>query len=193
MAAGAGVIVGLGNPGPDYESTRHNVGFWVVERVASAQGVQFRQESKLLGLACRVNLAGVEVRLFKPLTFMNRSGQAVSSLCRYFQVAPEALVVVHDELDLSPGQVRLKWGGGHAGHNGLRDIIAALGTPDFWRLRIGIGHPGERHQVVDYVLSRPARAEEEAIRTAVDGAAATLPDLVRGGYQQAMNRLHSGR
>ncbi len=193
MTAGIGLIVGLGNPGPEYESTRHNVGFWLVDRLASEQGAQFRQESKLLGMACRISLTGTEVRLFKPMTFMNRSGQAVSSVCRYFQLAPEALIVVHDDLDLPPGQLRLKWGGGHAGHNGLRDIIAALGTADFWRIRIGIGHPGERDRVIDYVLSRPTRADEDALRKAVDEGVAALPELARGGFQQAMNRLHSGR
>jgi PTH1 family peptidyl-tRNA hydrolase len=185
--------VGLGNPGPEYQATRHNVGFWLVEQVAAEQGAQFRHEGKWLGMACRVVLGGEEVRLFKPMTFMNRSGRAVSSICHYFEVAPEALVVVHDELDLPPGQARLKWGGGHAGHNGLRDIISALGTGDFWRLRIGIGHPGERDRVVDYVLSRPARAEEEAIREALAAVTGVVPELVGGAYQKAMNRLHGGR
>lgn len=187
------LVVGLGNPGPEYATTRHNVGFWFADRIAADQGAVFRHEGKFLGMACRVLIGAAELRLFKPLTFMNRSGQAVSSVSRYFQVPPEAMLVVHDELDLPPGEVRLKWGGGHAGHNGLRDIIAALGGTEFWRLRVGIGHPGERNRVVDYVLSRASRADEEGILGALEAAEGCLPEVVRGEYQQAMHRLHSAR
>ena len=190
---GIRLMVGLGNPGPEYEQTRHNVGFWLVDRIAAEQGAAFRSEGKLLGMLCRLDVGGVDLRLFKPLTFMNRSGQAVSSVVRYFQIPMESMLVVHDELDLPAGSVRLKQGGGHAGHNGLRDVIAALGSPDFWRLRVGIGHPGDRNRVVDYVLSRASRAEEDAILDGLEVAAGSLKELVGGEHQRAMNRLHSSR
>lgn len=190
---GIRLVVGLGNPGPAYESTRHNVGFWFVDRIAAQHGATFRSEGKFLGLVSRVLIGAAEVRLFKPTTYMNRSGQAVSSIARYFQVAPDAMLVAHDELDLPPGSARIKRGGGHAGHNGLRDIMAAIGNPDFWRLRVGIGHPGDRDRVVDYVLSRPSRADEDSILDALDAAADCLTDLIGGEYPKAMNRLHSTR
>lgn len=190
---GIRLVVGLGNPGSEYERTRHNVGFWFVDSIAAAQGAVFRSEGRLLGMLCRVNVGVADLRLFKPLTYMNRSGQAVSSILRYFQIPVGAMLVVHDELDLLPGSVRLKQGGGHAGHNGLRDVISALGSPEFWRLRVGIGHPGDRSRVVDYVLSRASRADEDAILDALELAAGCLKELVEGEQQKAMNRLHSSR
>jgi peptidyl-tRNA hydrolase, PTH1 family len=187
------LIVGLGNPGPDYEDTRHNAGFWLLDRIAEQQHETFRIESRHHGLVCRLDLDGQEVRLLKPTTFMNRSGQAVSSLANYFRIAPQEILVAHDELDLSPGDVRLKTGGGHAGHNGLRDIMSALGNPGFHRLRLGIDHPNSRGAVVNYVLGRPSKADREAIDSAIGKAIDTLSWVVKGEMQRAMNQLHSSR
>ena len=184
------VVVGLGNPGGDYEATRHNVGFWFADELARTHGGSFRREAKFHGLACRVAAAGRDLWLLKPTTYMNRSGESVAALCGYLKVAPGEVLVAHDELDLPVGTARLKLGGGHAGHNGLRDIIPALGSADFLRLRIGIAHPGERSRVVDYVLGRPSRDDEAAIRTAVEEAAACLPLLLEGKLQAAQTRLH---
>jgi len=149
------LIVGLGNPGKQYENTRHNAGFWFVEEVARQYQLQFRPETKFLGEVARVQSNGHDVWLLKPMTFMNRSGQSIQSLANFYKISPDQILVVHDELDLSPGTAKLKSGGGHGGHNGLRDTIAALGTPAYLRLRLGIGHPGHRDQVVDYVLHPP--------------------------------------
>jgi len=185
------IIVGLGNPGPQYEATRHNAGFWFVELLARRHGGVFRAESRFHGLVASICLSGQECRLLKPATFMNRSGQAALSLSHYFKVPPEQILVAHDELDLPAGVVRLKQGGGHAGHNGLRDTMAALGSRDFYRLRIGIDHPEDRSRVVDYVLSRPSRADEQAIEAALEEAVDALPEIVAGQFQKAMHRLHS--
>lgn len=190
---GIRLIVGLGNPGAQYEGTRHNVGFWFVDGLAARNDGVFRLESKFHGLLCRMRLGAADVWLLKPSTFMNRSGQSVAAVARYFEVMPEEMLVAHDELDLPVGTVRLKQGGGHAGHNGLRDIISLLGSRDFWRLRIGIHHPGDRQQVVNYVLNRPSREEEGGIVDALDEAERCLPDLLDGSFQKAMNRLHGGR
>jgi PTH1 family peptidyl-tRNA hydrolase len=187
------LIVGLGNPGPDYEETRHNAGFWFVDRLAQRQHQSFRNESRHHGMVSKLIVSGEEVRLLKPKTFMNRSGQAVSSLANYFRIPPEEILVVHDELDLEPGQVRLKSGGGHAGHNGLRDIMSALGCRDFHRLRIGIDHPNDRNAVVNYVLGRPSKSDREAIDGAIDNAIDSIDEIVKGDLQKAMNRLHSSR
>jgi PTH1 family peptidyl-tRNA hydrolase len=188
---GIRLIVGLGNPGPQYEETRHNAGFWFADRVAAAAGGSFRVESKFHGMTCRVSVGGADLRLLKPTTYMNHSGQAVAALVRYFDVSPEQILIAYDELDLPAGTARVKWGGGHAGHNGMRDSIAALGTRDFWRLRIGIDHPGDKAQVVGYVLSRPSKADATAIHDAIDDAERCLPDLVAGKFQLVMNRLHA--
>lgn len=187
---GIALIVGLGNPGPAYEATRHNVGFWFVEALAARHNGQFRPESRFHGTLCRLTSGGHDLRLLKPATFMNRSGQSLAAVVRYFSIPPERLLVAHDELDLPSGSLRLKQGGGHAGHNGLRDIIQVLGNRDFWRLRIGIDHPGDRQQVVNYVLGRPTRAQEEGILAALDEAERGLPELLEGHFQRAMNRLH---
>lgn len=187
------VIVGLGNPGPDYATTRHNVGFWLVDELASRQGVVFRQEAKFRGAVCRVILAQADVWLLKPATFMNRSGQSLAAFVQFYRIPLEQVLVVHDDLDLSPGTVRLKRGGGHGGHNGLRDIMANTGAGDFSRLRIGIGHPGERARVVDYVLGRPAREDAVLIGQAIDEALDTLPLILEGKTQHAMSRLHAPR
>jgi peptidyl-tRNA hydrolase, PTH1 family len=187
------LIVGLGNPGPDYEQTRHNAGFWFVDKLAEQHHQPFRTESKHHGLVCKLNLHGEEVRLLKPTTYMNRSGQALSSLANYFRIDAEGILVVHDELDLAPGQARLKTGGGHAGHNGLRDIMSALGNRNFHRLRIGIDHPNDRADVVNYVLGRPSKSDRNLIDTAIDDAIDCLPVIIRGELQKAMNQLHSSR
>ncbi|MCU0835457.1 MAG: aminoacyl-tRNA hydrolase [Chromatiaceae bacterium] len=190
---GIRLIVGLGNPGPEYEVTRHNVGFWFADALAARHGGQFRVEGKFHGLLCRLSVGATDLRLLKPSTYMNRSGQSVGAVLRYFDYTPEQVLVAHDELDLPVGTARLKQGGGHAGHNGLRDIIAVLGTREFWRLRIGIDHPGDKAQVVPYVLSRPSREDATRVLEALDDAERSLPELLAGEFQKAMNRLHSGR
>lgn len=187
---GIRLIVGLGNPGPDYEGTRHNAGFWLVDRLAAAHREQFRGEPKFHGVLARITVFGRDVRLLKPATFMNHSGRAVAAVARYFDIAAGQILIAYDELDLPAGRVKLKLGGGHAGHNGMRDTIAALGSPDFWRLRIGIDHPGNKTQVVNYVLSRPSKADAEAITAVIEDAERCLPNLVGGRFQQAMNKLH---
>jgi len=186
------LIVGLGNPGADYAATRHNAGFWWVDRLADRYGGQFKSDSRFHGQLCRIQADGRECWLLKPGTFMNRSGQSVSSLAKYYKIGLDEILVAHDELDMSPGVVRLKFGGGHAGHNGLRDIISAMGGRDFWRLRIGIDHPGNAREVVNYVLGRPSRQHAEAIERALDEAERVLPELLDGRFQLAMNGLHSG-
>lgn len=187
---GIRLIVGLGNPGPEYALTRHNVGFWFVDALAARTGCQLRSQSKLHGMLCRASVGDGDLRLLKPTAFMNHSGRSVAAVLRYFDIAPGEMLVAHDELDLPVGTVRIKEGGGHAGHNGLRDIISLLGTRDFWRLRIGIDHPGDRQAVVGYVLSRASREDEERLLDALGDAQLSLPDLVTGHFQKAMNRLH---
>ncbi len=191
MAEAIRCIVGLGNPGPKYAETRHNAGFWFLDEIARRHGLTFRNESRFSGELARLQLSGQQCWLLKPATFMNRSGRSIGALARFYRIGPEQLLVAHDELDLPPGTVRLKQGGGHGGHNGLRDTIAVLGSRDFHRLRIGIGHPGHRDQVVDYVLSRPRREEEILIRQAIDRAADQLQAILEGRFQQAMNLLHA--
>lgn len=189
MPAPIDLIVGLGNPGGNYEQTRHNAGFWFVDALARQSGT-FRSESKFQGDVCKISLSGHDCWLLKPATFMNRSGQSVTALAGFYKVPAENILVVHDELDLPPGVARLKQGGGHGGHNGLRDIIARLGA-DFMRLRIGIGHPGSKEQVVDYVLQRPSLADRQQIDSAIAAALAVMPELLCGEAQRAMNQLHS--
>lgn len=185
------LIVGLGNPGREYEDTRHNAGFWWVDRVAAARGATLNPDKKFHGLAARIHVAGYEAWLLKPATFMNRSGQAVSALAAFYKITPEEILVIHDELDLPPGEARLKKSGGHGGHNGLRDIIAHLGTQDFWRLRLGIGHPGDKSQVADFVLHPARREEQELIDAAVDKSLPLLPQLLAGEFPAAMLKLHT--
>jgi len=184
------IIVGLGNPGNRYEDTRHNAGFWFVDTLARRFGAVFKEERRFQGDLARIDVAGRELRLLKPTTFMNRSGNAIRSLAAYLKVPPEAVMVVHDDLDLPAGTVRLKRGGGAGGHNGLRDVIAHLGR-EFFRLRIGVGHPGHQNEVIDYVLTRPTREEEAAIRASIDEAADVMPVLLGEGEQRAMTRLHT--
>ena len=185
------LIVGLGNPGGQYEQTRHNAGFWFVEEVARQFNVQFRPETKFLGEAARVQSNGLDVWLLKPMTFMNRSGQSIQAIAKFYKIAPEEILVVHDELDLDPGIAKLKTGGGHGGHNGLRDTIAALGTKEFKRLRLGIGHPGDRNQVVDYVLKASSKTDRALIDDAIYDATRVLPDLLNDDMARAMNQLHT--
>jgi PTH1 family peptidyl-tRNA hydrolase len=184
------IIVGLGNPGPEHLLTRHNAGFWFVDALARAQGAQFRAHSRYQGEVCRVTLDGCDVHLLKPQTYMNRSGLSVRSLLDYQKSPPGEMLVVHDDLDLPPGTARFKLGGGHGGHNGLRDTIAHCG-PDFWRLRLGIGHPGDRSQVIDYVLQRAAPVDEDAIVQGIDAALQALPVFIRDGAEHAMKLLHT--
>jgi len=186
------IIAGLGNPGPEHRLTRHNAGFWFVDALARALGAQFRSHARYHGEICRVPLDGRDVVLLKPNTYMNRSGLSVRALLDYVKAPAGELLVVHDELDLPPGTARLKLGGGHGGHNGLRDIITHCGA-DFWRLRLGIGHPGDRSQVIDYVLQRAAPVDEEALLSAIDGALQVLPVFVRDGSEKAMHALHRAR
>lgn len=184
------LIVGLGNPGPTYARTRHNAGFELADELARRAGASFRHEGRHHGELARARIAGTEVWLLKPMTYMNLSGQAVRSVAGFYRIAPQSILVAHDELDFPPGVVRLKEGGGAGGHNGLRDLIAQLGDP-FWRLRIGIGHPGDRGAVLDYVLGRAPAAEAELIREAVMAAADAVPIMLTEGTQKAMNRLHA--
>jgi PTH1 family peptidyl-tRNA hydrolase len=185
------LIVGLGNPGAEYEQTRHNAGFWFVDELARVNQCSMRKEARFHAEVGRCTLHGHDCRLQKPITFMNRSGQAAIALADFLRIPPSEILVVHDELDLEPGTVRLKKGGGHGGHNGLRDLIAHLGTQDFMRLRLGIGHPGDRNQVVDYVLHRPSRDEREQIDAAIQRALDVMPLTVAGEFERAMHKLHS--
>lgn len=186
------LIVGLGNPGDEYAHTRHNAGFRFVDVLASRHGGSLRADRRHHGDLARVQIGDAEVILLKPMQYMNRSGGPVGSVADFYKIAPDSILVVHDELDLPVGTVRLKEGGGHGGHNGLRDLIPRIGE-GFWRLRIGIGHPGEKSEVVDYVLTRAPAAEDEAIRAAVEAAADVLPVLIAEGPQRAMHQLHSER
>jgi PTH1 family peptidyl-tRNA hydrolase len=185
------LVVGLGNPGAEYQATRHNAGFWWVDEFARSNGVQFRDEHKFHGQVARVQVQGRDTWLLKPQTFMNASGRAVVALALFYKILPDEILVVHDELDLPPGSAKLKLGGGHGGHNGLKDIIAHLSTRDFWRLRIGIGHPGERSEVVSYVLKPPRQEEQPLIDAALQGAQEVAPLIIEGKLQAAMLKLHS--
>ncbi|GAB4346773.1 MAG: aminoacyl-tRNA hydrolase [Gammaproteobacteria bacterium] len=185
------LIVGLGNPGPEYRDTRHNAGFWFLDELARRYSFEFRPESRFFGETARARIEGQDTRLLKPTTYMNHSGRAVSAMAGFFRIPVEAILVVHDEIDLPPGVARLKRGGGHGGHNGLRDVIAALGSREFSRLRLGVGHPGQRDEVVDYVLRKPTREERNQIEASIDQAFDVLPDLLANRWQRAMTTLHS--
>lgn len=187
------LIVGLGNPGPEYDDTRHNAGFWFVDELARQYQGSFRSRSKLFGQEARVSIAGHDCVLFKPDTFMNKSGQAVRALLDWYGLPLSQLLIAHDELDLPVGAMRLKQGGGHGGHNGLRDIHRHLNKPDYLRLRIGIGHPGSSSQVVGYVLGRTPKADRAAIDIAIDEAGRVLADVVKGELPKAMNELHRAK
>jgi peptidyl-tRNA hydrolase, PTH1 family len=185
------LFVGLGNPGPEYEATRHNAGFWWIDDLARELKVSLVPERSYFGLVARVNRPEGPLWLLEPQTYMNLSGKSVASLARFFKIAPDEVLVAHDELDLAPGELKLKQGGGHAGHNGLRDIHAQLGSPDYWRLRIGIGHPGVKAEVANYVLAKPSGAHREAIEAALARSMTALPALMAGDMTRATQQLHT--
>lgn len=187
------MIVGLGNPGPQYANTRHNAGAWLLEKVADQAKKTLVKDSKFHGLTSRINISGQDVHLLIPTTFMNLSGQAVTAMARFYKIPADAILIVHDELDLPPGTARFKTGGGHGGHNGLRDIISCMGNEkNFHRLRIGVGHPGDSKNVANYLTEKkPSAKERTLIDTAIDEAISVLPKIVSGDTAAAMNRLHS--
>jgi len=184
------LIVGLGNPGSKYEQTRHNAGFWFVDEIARQCGAQFRTETKFSGEVCKVVIENHDIWLLKPQTFMNRSGLAIKQLASFYKIPTENILVAHDELDLEPGTIKLKTGGGHGGHNGLRDTIAHMGKT-FHRLRIAIGHPGHRDQVSDYVLGRASKDDQINIEHSINDALTVLPLLAQGHWEKAVHQLHS--
>jgi PTH1 family peptidyl-tRNA hydrolase len=184
------LIVGLGNPGPEYARTRHNAGFWLVDELARRVGGTFRSESRHQGELAKVRIDGAEVWLLKPMSFMNRSGGPVQSVANFYKVPVESILVAYDDLDFLPGVIKLKQGGGAAGHNGIRDIAPQVGD-QFWRLRIGIGHPGDRAAVLNYVLGRPSADEAHLIEDAIGAGLDVVPSLISEGGQKAMHRLHT--
>jgi PTH1 family peptidyl-tRNA hydrolase len=184
------IIVGLGNPGAEYARTRHNAGFWLVDELARRHGGKFRSEGKHQAELARVRIDSDEVWLMKPMTFMNRSGGPISSVLGFYRFTPAEMLVAHDEIDLPSGTVRLKEAGGHGGHNGLRDVIAAQGD-GFWRLRIGVGHPGAKNEVVDFVLTRAGGDEQRVIDETIAAGADAIEEMLRSGAQIAMNKLHA--
>ncbi|HNU12507.1 MAG TPA: aminoacyl-tRNA hydrolase [Rubrivivax sp.] len=186
------LVVGLGNPGPEYEATRHNAGFWWVQALADKLGARLQPERSYQGLVARVNRSEGPLWLLQPMSYMNRSGQPVAALARFYKIAAPEILVVHDELDLPPGQARLKCGGGSGGHNGLKDIHAQLGTPEFWRLRLGIGHPGVRAEVIDYVLRKPAPEQREAIHACIERTLQVSTELLAGEMDRATMKIHAG-
>lgn len=191
MSSGILLIVGLGNPGAEYANTRHNAGAWFVSEIANAANVTLRHDNKYSGLHGIAKLHGQECHLLIPTTFMNHSGQSVKALASYYKIPPESILIAHDEIDIPAGIVRLKFNGGHGGHNGLRDIISHLSSKEFYRLRIGVDHPGNSKDVVDYVLAPPRKAERQAIDDALQAAEGILPLVITGQFQKAMQLLHS--
>jgi PTH1 family peptidyl-tRNA hydrolase len=187
------LIAGLGNPGPEYEATRHNAGFWFVDEVARALKVSLVPQSNYFGLLARAQGPDAPLWLLQPMTYMNLSGKSVAALARFFKIEPAEILVAHDELDLLPGQVKLKTGGSHAGHNGLKDIQAQLGSADFWRLRLGVGHPGVKAEVVDYVLRKPPTAERELIDDGIARSLGALDDLLNAQMAQAQMKVHANK
>jgi peptidyl-tRNA hydrolase, PTH1 family len=187
------LFVGLGNPGPEYEATRHNVGFWWVDALACELKVTLTHDRSYHGLVARTTLHGQTVWLLEPQTFMNLSGKSVAALARFFKIAPEEILVVHDELDVVPGQAKLKFGGSHAGHNGLRDIHAQLGTGDYWRLRLGIGHPGVKAEVVNWVLKKPAPEHRTSIEECIARTLKAVPALLAGEMEKATLLVHTSK
>ena len=185
------LIAGLGNPGTQYARTRHNAGWWFVDALLAQQRGAWRHDAQQHADLARVRIDDAELWLAKPTSFMNRSGGPVSALARFYRITPQEILIVHDDIDLPPGVARLKQGGGHGGHNGVRDVIAHLGA-EFWRLRLGVGHPGSRDLVLDAVLDRPTGAEQQQIDDAMQRALAVVPELLSAGAQKAMHRLHSG-
>jgi peptidyl-tRNA hydrolase, PTH1 family len=185
---GIKLIVGLGNPGEKYEATRHNAGFWFVDAVAAQHNCKLAMDAKMFGLVGKMD---ADKWLLKPTTFMNGSGKAVAALANYYKITPAEILVAHDELDLPADGAKLKFGGGHGGHNGLKDIHAALGTADYWRLRLGIGHPGERNEVINFVLKAPTREENDALQANIHAACSLVPLMMAGDFEAAMQKLHT--
>ncbi|MDX1901969.1 MAG: aminoacyl-tRNA hydrolase [Gammaproteobacteria bacterium] len=191
MSSGIRLIVGLGNPGPEYANTRHNAGAWFIDMLAAAEQCTLKRETKFHGLHGILRTRSEDLHILSPTTFMNHSGQSVAAVARFYQIPASHILIVHDEIDLPVGDIRLKFDGGHGGHNGLRDIIRHLGTPQFHRLRIGVGHPGNSHDVVDYVLKAPSKADFTIIQNNLREAEKILPDLLAGKFQHAMQQLHT--
>jgi PTH1 family peptidyl-tRNA hydrolase len=187
------LCAGLGNPGPEYAATRHNAGFWWIEQIAQRLGATLTLERGYHGFLARVNWQGRPLWLLEPQTFMNRSGQSVAALARFFKILPNEILIAHDELDLPAGQAKLTYGGGRAGHNGLRDIHAQLGTPDYWRLRIGIGHPGVKTEVVNWVLQKPPLDQRIGMEQAIDRATGAFDLLAAGNMEAAMQKIHTAQ
>jgi PTH1 family peptidyl-tRNA hydrolase len=187
------LFVGLGNPGPEYDATRHNAGFWWVDALARELKANLHMEKSYHGLVARTTVHGQTIWLLEPQTWMNDSGKSVAALARFFKIQSEEILVAHDELDVVPGQAKLKLGGSHAGHNGLRDIHAQLGTDSYWRLRIGVGHPGVKSEVINWVLKKPSPEHRTAIEDSIDRSVKALPDLLAGQMEKAMLHIHTSK
>ncbi len=190
MTSAIKLFVGLGNPGDKYTATRHNAGFWWVDLIAEQSNSQLSMDAKMFGITGKLNPSN-DKWLLKPTTFMNASGKSVAAMANYYKIKPAEILVIHDELDLPAGQTKLKFGGGHGGHNGLRDIHAALGTKDYWRLRVGIDHPGDKHAVVNYVLKAPTKDEQKAIDDSLYDSSKVIDALMNGDFDKAMLALHT--
>jgi len=190
VSANIQLIVGLGNPGPEYEHTRHNAGANFVETLVNVNNAEFKLEKKFFGLYAKIRLADTDIHCLIPITFMNRSGQAIAAVARFYKIPVESILVAHDELDIAPGTARFKQGGGHGGHNGLRDTIAHLGSNDFARLRLGIGHPGNSRDVVNYVLKKAPKAERTLTSAAIEEALLILPEAVKGNWNKAQTLMN---
>jgi peptidyl-tRNA hydrolase, PTH1 family len=186
--SGIKLLVGLGNPGDKYEATRHNAGFWFIDAIAAQTNSKLALDAKMFGFVGKLD---ADTWLLKPTTFMNNSGKAVAALANYYKILPAEILVVHDELDLPAGTAKLKFGGGHGGHNGLKDIHAALGTADYWRLRLGIDHPGDKNEVINYVLKAPTKAEKDALEANIHAGCSVVPFLLKGEFESAMQKLHT--
>ena len=187
------LFVGLGNPGPDYEDTRHNAGFWWIDALARELKTNLVMDKSYHGMVARVSVLGQSVWLLKPMTFMNLSGKSVASLANFFKIPPQDMLVAHDELDIAPGEAKIKLGGSHAGHNGLRDIHAQLGTDQYWRLRLGVGHPGNKAEVINWVLKKPSPDHRIAIEQTIDRALKALPQFLAGDMEQATRLVHTSK
>jgi PTH1 family peptidyl-tRNA hydrolase len=187
------LLVGLGNPGPEYEDTRHNAGFWLLDAYARELKLSWAIDNSYWGLVARTQFQGHKVWLLKPQTFMNVSGKSVGALARFFKIQPEEILVAHDELDIEPGQVKVKKGGGHAGHNGLRDIHAQLGSSDYWRLRLGVGHPGDKAEVLNWVLKKPSPDHRKAVEEGMARCVKALPLLLAGEMEKATALIHTSK
>jgi PTH1 family peptidyl-tRNA hydrolase len=187
------LFVGLGNPGPDYSATRHNAGFWWVDALAQLSKTSLQMDKGYHGLTARVSLEGQTIWLLQPQTFMNQSGKSVAALANFFKISPQEILVAHDELDIAPGEAKLKLGGSHAGHNGLRDIHAQLGSDQYWRLRLGIGHPGNRSDVIHWVLKKPSADDRIAIHQSIDRALTAAPHLIKGEMEAATRLIHTSK